>query len=324
MKQIQTRNYSLDTLKCIASILIVFLHYNKVQGNIGELYSDIVRAIARSAVPFFFMITGYYLPVIAKNGGVHLQIYKAMRLAFGATAFYFTYRCVDALCAGNVMQWIYEHYTIGTIFTWLVLNDDPCGYHLWYLYGLLYSLFFYQCIYKARKSSWIPYITCAMSLIVIVSNYTGMLFVRNYLLGIPCIGVGIIIRNNNIGTKDSILKSVIPLCIILIVTEMFFVKNSIGITFDVYTFSIPLAASLLLYAIKHPNIGKGNVSIVGLKYSAYIYIFHVFVDNIIGKFIEYDIVYLQLIRPVTTFGASLLFSMLYVNIKNRIYETHKI
>lgn len=320
----QTRNDSLDTLKCIASILIVFLHYNKVEGDFGELYSDIVRALARCAVPLFFMITGYYLPIIVNKGGLHCQFYKVMRLAFGATAFYFTYRCVDVSCVGNIMQWINVHYTIGTIFTWLVLNDDPSGYHLWYLYALLYSLFFYQCIYKIGKRSWIPYIICAMFMIVIVSNYTGILFVRNYLLGIPCIGVGIIIRDNNVEINDSILKSVIPFCVVLVVTEMLFVKNSIGVTFDVYTFSIPLAVCLLLYAIKHPNIGKGNISIVGLKYSAYIYIFHVFVDNMIMKFIEYDIVFLQIMRPFITFGASLLLSILYVNIKNRINGTQKI
>ena len=321
----QTRNHSLDTLKCVASILIVFLHYNKVDGYYGVLYSDVVRAIARCAVPLFFMITGYYLPIVASKGELYRQVKKVVRLALGATAFYFSYRCVDALCAGELMQWLQEHYPPGAVFSWLILNDDPSGYHLWYLYGLLYSLIFYQYLYKVEKQGLISYITCAMFMLVVVSNYTGILFVRNYLLGIPCIGMGIMIRNNQLKLKDHILKLAILLCMVLIIVEMQFVKNWLGVSFDIYTLSASLSACLLIFGIKHPNIGKEiGISVIGMKYSAYIYIFHVFVDNIIGKFVVYDTVLLQIIRPFTTFGASLLFSILYVNFKNRIYGTQKI
>ena len=48
-------NYCMDFLKGIACIFVVFIHV-KFPGNFGQS----VQAIARFAVPFFFMVSGYY------------------------------------------------------------------------------------------------------------------------------------------------------------------------------------------------------------------------------------------------------------------------
>lgn len=48
-------NYCMDFLKGIACILVVFIHV-KFPGDFGQA----VQAIARFAVPFFFMVSGYY------------------------------------------------------------------------------------------------------------------------------------------------------------------------------------------------------------------------------------------------------------------------
>lgn len=48
-------NYCMDFLKGLACIFVVFIHV-KFPGDFGQA----VQAIARFAVPFFFMVSGYY------------------------------------------------------------------------------------------------------------------------------------------------------------------------------------------------------------------------------------------------------------------------
>lgn len=48
------RNYSIDILKFICAILVVFLHTDCV-------YHDYILPLTRCAVPCFFMISGYFI-----------------------------------------------------------------------------------------------------------------------------------------------------------------------------------------------------------------------------------------------------------------------
>ena len=49
------KNNTLELLKLFASYMVVFIHV-LFYGNLG----DAVDALARFAVPFFFLVSGYY------------------------------------------------------------------------------------------------------------------------------------------------------------------------------------------------------------------------------------------------------------------------
>ena len=49
------RNYSLDTLKFVCAIFVIFIH--TPQPEIWEIY---ITPLIRCAVPIFFMISGYF------------------------------------------------------------------------------------------------------------------------------------------------------------------------------------------------------------------------------------------------------------------------
>ena len=49
------RNKSLDAAKAVAACLVVFIHVS-FPGQVGQ----IIKVLARCAVPFFFMISGYF------------------------------------------------------------------------------------------------------------------------------------------------------------------------------------------------------------------------------------------------------------------------
>lgn len=82
-----------------------------------------------------------------------------------------------------------------------------------------------------------------------------------------------------------------------------------------------LALILFIFAIRHPDVkfyGSDWLAKIGLKYSAYIYIFHVLVNAVISKVIEYDSIFSQIMRPWSVFIMSLLLSMIFVEMKNRL------
>lgn len=58
MKQ---RNQSIDFLKGIAAIFVVFIHV-----KLGGTFGDYIAAIGAFAVPFFFMVSGYFFMVLIK------------------------------------------------------------------------------------------------------------------------------------------------------------------------------------------------------------------------------------------------------------------
>ena len=58
------RNKSLDAGKAMAAFGVVFIHVS-FPGQTGQ----IIKALARSAVPFFFMVSGYFCYYNRRNTG---------------------------------------------------------------------------------------------------------------------------------------------------------------------------------------------------------------------------------------------------------------
>lgn len=316
------RNTSLDAFKCVAALAVVFLHYNQVEGVLGEYYSEIVRSLTRFAVPFFFMVTGYYWPFLVERGKLKANLIKCMKLAIGSTVFYLTYRIIMVLIAGeSVGRWLMEHYTPGTLFSWIVFNDDPAGYHQWYLYALVYSLAFYSILHKDGKDNWVKFITPVLLMFIVLCNYTQLTFVRNYILGIPCIGLGIMTRQYRWYERIKPMPIII-LSAVFSIIEMLLTRESYSQGFDVYCGSIPLALATLCLAISNPTKFEGSyIATIGLKYSGLIYILHVFCSNILSLWIDWDSTTLQVLRPFIIFIVTLVVTIIYNRVKQCIHET---
>ena len=54
---VAARNRCMDTVKGIACLLVVFIHFNW-----SNDLSETINAIGRFAVPYFFFVSGYHLP----------------------------------------------------------------------------------------------------------------------------------------------------------------------------------------------------------------------------------------------------------------------
>ena len=109
----QGRNYALDFIKCLATITIVFHHYQQITGARFRFNFDGGWFYWGHIVELFFLISGYvmyrYVPAIYE-GRISLKVWTAKR----------TLRCIPLMAIGAVA---YE------LILYLSINRFGVGYH---------------------------------------------------------------------------------------------------------------------------------------------------------------------------------------------------
>lgn len=86
MTKVPVRYDALDAMRLLAAFSVVCIHYWIVPGSMVSRY---VIVAARFAVPFFFMITGFFLQTVIDKGRFKECIHKIVMLAVGANILYF-------------------------------------------------------------------------------------------------------------------------------------------------------------------------------------------------------------------------------------------
>jgi len=144
---------SVDIFRLIAIVAVIIIHTTPFRSDDGvtnetSRYLDVIfNQIARFAVPFFFVISGYFWGVKIRNGGdpISTSLYMAKRIIIIFVAWCFIY-----LLPYN-FNYIYEYGVWGTIKVsyWhirdliqypLTLLMQGTKNHLWYLVGLLCAI----------------------------------------------------------------------------------------------------------------------------------------------------------------------------------------
>ena len=132
-----SRNESFDLVRILAFIAIVFLHMGATAGVQETPLAATVNAVARFAVPFFFAVTGFFL-ARADVRKLARGFRKELAFTACAVALYF------ALAALGLWDWsgvglpisaFFERDWVGPFLLW---NDFPFAYHLWFLFAALY------------------------------------------------------------------------------------------------------------------------------------------------------------------------------------------
>lgn len=268
------RNYSIDVLKFVLAVMVVTVHTDSWFAH------QSLMPLARSAVPCFFMISGYLL---YSRGGIGRE-----RLVRNV-------RHIGVMCAWtlvlfsvvDVTPMLYHHtmdmpaaIDVGLL---LVFNRYPwwVGGHLWYLLAYLYVLVIMVAVDKFRL--WRLFFASVPLLFAAYfwALHHGMpeCVYRNFLLeGLPCFAVGAMVKHWRHRITDRtdrklfagvvffLLSSYAESC----VTGEFcnkFVRESY--------FSTPfLALFILLSAVATPTTKPNWFSRMGCDYSTCIYIFH--------------------------------------------------
>ena len=329
---IYSRKESFDTLKFFLAFFVIVIHTG-FTGYIGLG----INAIARIAVPLFFMITGYYLPTM-NDEKFKKYIYKIIYLTVISTLFYALISYTE-FGNGKFFNWFTQTFKIKKLCCWLFLNTTPIAAHLWYFYALLYVLII---IYTARIFKKINLLYKTIPLLFLgnyIFSYFHVLFYRNFLFtGLLYVLLGYFFRNNektliNIThTTKILILGLITFCIGLGI-EMFVYKlTGVKVIRDHFLFTLPMVICIFILTLRHPHIGAGAfLTTIGKKYSGYIYIMHPFVMFLTKYefrfFFEKQVIqsnFFRNIYPFIVFGITLtivfignkLFELLQVKRKN--------
>ena len=190
------RNYSVDALKFICAVLIVFLH---VPCKLHSYYLPVTRC----AVPCFFIISGYFLmgenmQDRMKKGSIRMfKLMVESSLLFAIVLFITHHLKIDSIIP-----------SVEELIDFVLLNDNPWGFHLWYLGAYLYVLLI--CILIDKYKKWhLAFMMTPLLLIIdlIMGKYSLLImnrefpfiYVRNYLfVGLPYFLIGAYIKLKNI------------------------------------------------------------------------------------------------------------------------------
>lgn len=300
------RNFSIDVLKFICAVLVIFLHTN-------SNFQEITLPFTRCAVPCFFIISGYLL-FNKKNisqDRLNRNLTHVAKISLWSTSFFIVWTEFK-----NFVEY-------GTLFIpsyidiieWVVFNNNPFAFHLWYLFAYLYVLLIISLINKYEKWKLLYWLTPVLLLgdlglgkysLLIWGYEPNFLFVRNFLfVGLPYFTLGCMIKrfvdHSLIFNNKYLLLAGIILFTLTTYGEKFFLTSvDMSTTRDHYLSSTFLAICIFLLA-QSINMKKRNIiSILGEKYSLFIYIFHpVFISccNVIFKIIGLHQLYLY-ISPI--------------------------
>ena len=143
------RNKSLDAVKAIAACLVVCIHVS-FPGQAGQL----VKVLARCAVPFFFMVSGYFCYYQNCNATKRIlsKILHIMKLFAVSVVFYFIWECfMKAWNGERVWTWIKGLVSTEHLKEFFVYNStSPVRAHLWFLPALIYCYLLALLIEKWR------------------------------------------------------------------------------------------------------------------------------------------------------------------------------
>lgn len=123
----RNENQNLYILEGIASLLVITIHIG-YPGFVGI----IINVLARTAVPLFFIVSGYFLNDIDEFAMVRLnqKIRRIFKLSISATILYWCWgvilHCV-LLQESSIFIWLKNLLTAKNLVAFIVLNSVPGG-----------------------------------------------------------------------------------------------------------------------------------------------------------------------------------------------------
>lgn len=330
---------SIDGMKAIAAFLVVLIH-QRLPGIMGE----IVIPLARIAVPFFFIVSGFLLYSNDKeklSGKIRRKIYNIIRIVILSTLLYLVWEIFQSLMQGiGLKEYFYQNISFIKIAKVILLNDIQIGSHLWYLYALVYVLIFYyfvnvynleNIVYKLIPFLLVVDLVFGKYSVALFNIEIPFIFVRNFMfVGIPYFMLGNFIRKihdkNNMSINNRLLIwGIIIFSITTLLEKYILINNNMNAVRDHYISTTLLVVVVFIYLLKNKYIfSKTIIEKIGYKYSLSIYIIHPIVIGILNYlFIHYlnlGIIY-DYLAPFIVYFISIVIAICYNKIKTYILNS---
>lgn len=300
---------SIYCLKALGAFFVICIHCYKPW---------IIYPIIRTAVPFFFMISGFFLYREDSEQALQKCIHAFKKVAWitlYANLFYY-------LCF-FVPSDLWPFKDLESVIDFLYVGNT-LGHHLWYLNAYLEAMIV---IMIALKFKVLKYLWYLIPLFVLWGLMTGnyhflfpylsddIILSRNfYTMGIPCIGIGWMMRKYSPQLLKRISYPIVLCAAILVISELEIILLKYAghtVIGDYFITTYLVAASMMLIGVKYPLLGKNSIiEKIGKTYSTDIYIFHVF---ILLLFIPLNEKYMGL-HPSTYPFIGFIFTYLFIRI----------
>lgn len=289
------RLYNFDSLKMVCAILIVFLH-------VHTPYQEYILPLTRCAVPCFFIISGF---LIYSDDKIYFEkrlrrgIKRIIGILIWSTVVFMIVKFIYAIHDND-----FSFLNLKALCDFILFNENPFGFHLWYIGAYLYTLIIVLIFSLKNK---IKYIYLAIPFLLLVDLCLGkysivlwhrefpFIIVRNFLcVGVPYFSIGLLLSKWNkyfkqISTLRILTLSGVILFSVLSITENRILINiGMNATRDHYISTTFLAVSLFLLFTTYKQETPNVLSRMGEKYSLYIYIFHplfIFFFNTMNKYL---------------------------------------
>lgn len=321
------KNHCLNVWKGIAAFAVVLIHCT-LPGVPGE----IIKGIARFAVPLFFLISGYFAygreDAVLRRRESHI-----LRLYVGAVAVYYLWAALRYFLSRRTFaQMGAELFPDGgrTVSDLLLFNRTAMAPHLWFMGALVYCYLFYRLLARKRLEErvylLIPVLLAANLLLGEGRGLTGIVvpvrWIRSFwLMGFPFFlwGSWFACREKQGGLRLHRGAGIALVAAGMILSSVECLWSGYD---ELYVGSILTAEGLFRLALAFPDLGKGSLlARIGERDSANIYLWHMLLRNFAAlAFLMagvYETMACQLLMPFLVGAASTALAELMHRIKKK-------
>lgn len=329
------QNNCLNFFKGLACIFVVSLH---VRFPVSYIDGPI-QALARFAVPFFFMVSGYYCYYEDKEVSLSRMPKKIKHigiLCLGAFIFWFLFIFATKIIGGtwqSIGEWLLEAFCWQSVLRLVLWNVDPFINILWFFFALLYCYIIYYLFIAIKKRNILKILVIPLLIAhFVMGNILGGVFnigmaadyYRNaWLMGLPLFMIGNMLREYQTKIQEKITRRRALIGIVsggvLSIGEWLLV----GGRQQMWIGSIIAAACMIIYAQQDAKryVIK-PVAVIGQKYSMLVYVLHWAVIILLGKVTDFigisDVFVYQCFRPTTVILLSVVAAIVVDFIYRRI------
>lgn len=321
------KNHCLNVWKGIAAFAVVLIHCT-LPGVPGE----IIKGIARFAVPLFFLISGYFA-YSREDAVLRRRESHILRLYVGAVAVYYLWAAIRYFLSQRTFaQMGAELFPDGgrTVSDLLLFNRTAMAPHLWFMGALVYCYLFYRLLARKRLEErvylLIPVLLAANLLLGEGRGLTGIAvpvrWIRSFwLTGFPFFlwGSWFACREKQGGLRLHRGAGMALVAAGMILSSVECLWSGYD---ELYVGSILTAEGLFRLALAFPDLGKGSLlARIGERDSANIYLWHMLLRNfaalacLLAGF--YETMACQLLMPFLVGAASTALAELMHRIKKK-------
>jgi len=326
------KNNTLELLKLLASYMVVFIHVS-FYGKIGV----IADALARFAVPFFFLVSGFYSYQIPCEK-IKKRIRNILTLLIFAAICYNIFEIATLLCwnTDGLVARFNKYTDLSTFINLLIFNMPVSSGHLWYLLAIfyVYVIFYFSTMLHVKDKAIFIISLFLLFLHVLLGEGLSILgivlpfqFVRNFaVMGIPFFALGLFVKKHEHKFK-TIPDYVIFMSLIIGVFESILSRCIFGAN-ELYIGSLFILFATICTFNKYANVKYPSFLTTLEGCSTYIYIFHIIISSVIH--IAYGVlginiyssIILENLHPLIVCIGSTIFAYFLIKILKKLQKQH--